>query len=287
MSYFAELKLHEIQADPNQPRKDFDEEKLLELSESIKAIGVKQPITVRVVESGYMIIAGERRYRASCLADKETIPCVVIEENEQLTEDMIFSHQLSENLHRQELNPVEKAEFIQERMDELQKLGITNPGQQIANELGVSPSTVSKWMGVLKISEDLRALARDGRIRDYSLLKKVDKLKGAKRHNALNQIRDGEFVAKEFFSRKRKKKEVDKSDHQANQQNENSLSKKEKNNEEKTVSIKLTVSELKLLINKTDYRYSLGALEPSEVDKLYNEQANELIKQFKAWLHNK
>lgn len=279
MNVFKEIELSLVDPDPNQPRKDFEEDKLLELSQSISAIGVKQAITVRQVGDRYLIIAGERRYRASGIANKQTIPAIVIREDDQLTEEMIFSHQLSENLHREDLNPVEKAEFIQERIEELKNHNISNPGQHIANELGVDASTISKWLGVLKIGEDLRTLAKHGKIRDYNALKKVEKLKGARRELALNMISKGEFVAKDFFSRKRKKKSKEEKD-------EMSTAKKSIAKEtikEKSVTLSLTVSELKELINKTDFKYSLNALSEEETNNLYDNPKS-LLQQFKKWM---
>lgn len=278
MNIFKDINLSLVDPDPNQPRKDFQEDKLLELAESISAIGVKQAITIREVGDRYIIIAGERRYRASKLVNKETIPAIIVKESDQLSEEMIFSHQLSENLHRQDLNPVEKAEFIQERIEELKTYNISNPGQQIASELGVDNSTISKWLAVLKIGEDLRALAKHGKIRDYSALRKVEKLKGARRTQALSMIDNGEFVAKDFFARKRKKT-----------QNSNdkvvatAKIKTDEESKEKTVKLYLTVSELEKCIEKTDFKYSINSLSEEDRKSLYEKPEN-LLKEFKAWM---
>lgn len=281
LNIFKEINLSLVDPDPNQPRKDFQEDKLLELAESISAIGVKQAITIREKGDRYVIIAGERRYRASKLVNKETIPAIIIKEHEQLTHEMIFSHQLSENLHRQDLNPVEKAEFIQERIEELKAYNISNPGQQIASELGVSDSTISKWLGVLKISEDLRALAKHGKIRDYSALKKVEKLKGVRRTQALSMINNGEFVAKDFFSRKRRK--VKNSNKEKQEMITNDKPKVDIKKKEKTVKLSLTVSELKRYIEKTDFKYSINSLSEEDKKSLYENPEN-LLKKFKDWI---
>ena len=103
-----------------------------ELANSIAAVGVIQPIRVRrnpsaaLGQPDYRIIAGERRWLASKKAGKDTIPAVIVEDDAALTDEAIYAHQLTENLHRQDLNPVEKAEFIQGRMDYLKGQGITN-----------------------------------------------------------------------------------------------------------------------------------------------------------------
>lgn len=207
MSELLELKLSEIQRDPHQPRQDFNEESLNELADSIRVRGVIQAITVRKTPEdiggpGYMIIAGERRWRASQLADKETIP-VILKSGVESNEDEIRAQQLTENLFREDLNPVEKAEFIQKRVEELKSSGVTDAITHVADELGVSASWVSKNTAILKVSEDIRSLARTGKIRDYGIVKKLDKLKGLKRKEALGLIENDEFNAKEFFKRKR------------------------------------------------------------------------------------
>lgn len=270
---YKEILLTEIIADPDQPRKVFDEEKLQELADSISAIGVKQAITVRIKEDGtYMIIAGERRFRASKMANKETIPAIVVQKGSELTEESIYAHQLTENLHREDLNPVERAEFINNRINELKLLDIQNANQQVANELGVSKSWVSKALQPLKVGEDLRKLAQKGKVRDYTILKKVDKLRGEKRQSALDQINKGEFNSIDFFKKKRKQKEKSVDDTQ-NQESK-----------EKMVNIKLTISEFVSLISKTDFKHSFSNLSSDEKNLLLNEKPNQLVKQFVDWV---
>ena len=222
MEKLLQIKLDDLVPDPNQPRKDFEREKLEELSSSIAAVGVIQPIRVRRVPQSiiggptYMIIAGERRWQASKMAGKDNIPAVLIEDSEKLTNDAIYAHQLTENLHRQDLNPVEKAEFISGRIEYLKNHGVTSATEQVAKELGVSPGWVSKNTSILKYAPEIRALARDGKLRDYTLLKKISQLKADKKQQAIELIEKGEFKAKAFFSRKRYEKksrdEEDKSD---------------------------------------------------------------------------
>ena len=209
MEKLEHLKLDELVPDPNQPRKDFNPEMLDELANSIAAVGVIQPIRVRRNPSAafgqpdYRIIAGERRWLASKKAGKDTIPAVIVKDEAALTDDAIYAHQLTENLHRQDLNPVEKAEFINGRMDYLKGQGITHALELVAQELGVSPSWVSKNTAILKYEPEVRALVRDGKLRDYSLLKKISRLRSDKKQRAMELIERGEFNAKEFFARKR------------------------------------------------------------------------------------
>ena len=251
-----QIKLDDLVPDPNQPRKDFEKEKLEELSSSIAAVGVIQPICVRLIPNSigpaYMIIAGERRWQASKMADQDTIPAVLIEDSEKLTHDAIYAYQLTENLHRQDLNPVEKAEFINGRIEYLKNHGVTNATEQVAQELGVSIGWVSKNTSILKYAPEIRALARDGKLRDYGLLKKISQLKADKKQRAIELIESGEFKAKDFFSRKRYEKksvkEEDKSDAVSH-------AKLDASPESKPLSIKIQFSreEWVKLIDKTGY----------------------------------
>lgn len=285
MSYFKEINLHQVRPDPDQPRKVFDAVKLAELTESIKAIGVKQAITVRLIsQDDYMIIAGERRYRASIEAGKTTIPAVIVDGEGELTEDAIFSHQISENLHREDLNPVEKAEFIQARIQYLESQGIENPREIVANELGVSLSWISKSLSPLKLSADLRALAQQGKIRDYATLKKLDGLKAEKRQQAVSLIASGQFNSKEFFSGKRKKKEAsDESGDQGNNPGQPPNEGEKSPESALTVRLDLSIEQLKQLISKTEFQHNIDTLPDDEKVVLFGEKRKELVKRFIEW----
>jgi len=205
------LNLTDIVPDPNQPRKDFHPKKLRDLAENIKAVGVRTPITVRPhgEKDGrphYMIVVGERRWRASEWAGKACIPAVLAEEQGDLTDDAVYLHQLSENLHRENLNPVEKADFLKTRLEMLKAGGFSNPVERLAEELGVSKAWVTKNTAVLKYPEDIRALVRDGKFRGYRMLSRLAALKGKKREEALAAIEAGTFIARSLPPRKRKPK---------------------------------------------------------------------------------
>jgi len=208
MKELLNLKVSDIEPDPEQPRKDFEPEALSDLANSIKTQGLKTPISVRAHPNkrfggpAFMIIAGERRWRAHQLAGIEHI--IAIEEKEgAIDENAIFAHQLIENIQREDLNPVEKAEFIQKRIDHHKALGCTTPTEEVAAELGKSPSWVSKSIQILRYSPEIRDLAKTGKIRDYSMIKKIDQLSPKKKQQAIEQIQDGSFNGKEFFKRKR------------------------------------------------------------------------------------
>ena len=112
----VELKLSDLRPNPYQPRKVFDEEKLIELSESIKEHGVFQPIIVKKSIKGYEIIAGERRFRASKLAGKETIPAII----RDFTDTEMMEIALLENLQRENLNAIEEASAYKKLIETLE-----------------------------------------------------------------------------------------------------------------------------------------------------------------------
>lgn len=113
-SYFAELPVAEITPNPQQPRKNFDQEALAELAESVKDVGLLQPIVVRKTAGGYELIMGERRWRAHQQAGLELIPAIV-----RATEDGdLLRDALLENLHRAQLNPLEEAAAYQQLLDD-------------------------------------------------------------------------------------------------------------------------------------------------------------------------
>ena len=150
----SELRISEIQPDREQPRQSFDDAALAELADSITEHGVIQPILVRPLpEGGYLIVAGERRWRASRLAGKTTIPAIV--RNLSELEAMTFA--LVENLQREDLNPLEEAMGYRQLME---VSGLTQ--EQVSKQVGRSRPAVTNALRLLTLSEDVRALIRDG-----------------------------------------------------------------------------------------------------------------------------
>jgi ParB family chromosome partitioning protein len=148
-----EILLSEIEPNPQQPRSKFDEESLTELSESIKHLGIIQPITVRVVEQGkYQIISGERRYRASKMLGYETIPAYVREANDNDTLLMA----LIENIQRTDLDAIEIALSYQRLIDELH---LTQ--DEISKKVGKERSTVTNYLRLMKLPEEIQLLIRE------------------------------------------------------------------------------------------------------------------------------
>jgi len=138
----TELPLARINANPNQPRKDFDEEKLREMAESMLKYGVIQPVIVRKKGDAYVLVAGERRWRAAGLAGLKTIPAIVRDYSpEQLTVVALI-----ENLQRQDLNPIEEASAYQIL---LQEHGLTQ--EELAGQLGKSRSAIANGLRLLSL----------------------------------------------------------------------------------------------------------------------------------------
>ncbi len=150
------IPLEAIEVNPFQPRSTFEEDSLLELSESIKIHGVIQPITVRKIENGrYQLIAGERRLRASKLAGKKEIPAYLRTASDQESIEIA----LIENIQREDLNPLEIAINYKRLMDECE---LTQ--EQLSVRVGKNRSSVTNFIRLLKLPPDIQAALRDERI---------------------------------------------------------------------------------------------------------------------------
>ena len=148
------LPLREIEPDPGQPRKTFDDETLAELSASIAEHGLLQPIAVRPKPSGgYLIVAGERRWRASRMAGLTEVPVIV----KDVTDEQAMELALVENLEREELDPVEEAAGIRELMT---RCDLTQ--EQAARKLGKSRSALANSLRLLSLPETVLELLKSG-----------------------------------------------------------------------------------------------------------------------------
>lgn len=164
-----EIALSEIDTNTNQPRKNFNDKALAELSASIKVHGVIQPIIVVKKGERYMIIAGERRFRASKIAGLSTIPAIV----KNYTESEIAEVSLLENLQREDLNPMECARAMKKLM---QDFGWTQ--EKVADRLGKSRPVVANTIRLLNLEPEVIAMIEDGKIsagHARSLVAVVDK----------------------------------------------------------------------------------------------------------------
>ena len=150
------LPIHKVEPNPHQPRRDFDEEELAALADSIAIHGILQPLTVRELPSGYFqIIAGERRWRAARMANLREIPAVVIEADDKKVQELA----LIENLQRQDLNAVEEALGYQSLMAEY---GMTQ--EEAASRVGKSRPAVANSLRLLQLSDEILEHVRSGKL---------------------------------------------------------------------------------------------------------------------------
>ena len=150
-----EIAIAEIDRNPQQPRKAFDEEALKSLSDSIRMSGVLSPLLVVQTGDRYRLVAGERRLRASLMAGLQTVPCVV----RDFTRQQEMEAALVENLQREDLNPIEEAEGIRALMDQC---GYTQ--EQAAERLGKSRPAVANALRLLSLEDEITAEVRAGRL---------------------------------------------------------------------------------------------------------------------------
>jgi ParB family chromosome partitioning protein len=152
-----DIPIGDITPNPHQPRVHFDEESLSELTASVQQIGVLQPVLVRPSESGtgYELIAGERRWRAAGRAGLATIPALV-----RRTDDLsVVEQALVENLHRQDLTPLEEAAAFQQLVDDFE---LTH--EQIADRVGKSRSAITNTLRLLGLPPTIQHLLADGKL---------------------------------------------------------------------------------------------------------------------------
>lgn len=152
----SELDINKLYPNPNQPRKYFDDEALQELANSIKIHGVIQPIIVnKQEEDKYLIIAGERRWRASRIAGLSTVPVVI----KNYTEKQVKEVSLIENLQREDLNPIEAARAIKQLMEEY---NFTQ--EAVADRIGKSRSNITNTLRLLTLYPEVVKMVEEGKL---------------------------------------------------------------------------------------------------------------------------
>jgi ParB family chromosome partitioning protein len=151
-----ELPISKISANRFQPRGHFDEESLGSLTESVRTLGVLQPVLVRPVDDGYELIAGERRWRAAKRAGLQTIPAVIKDEQSDVS---ALEQALVENLHRQDLNALEEAAAYQQLMEDF---GLNQ--EQVARRVGKSRSSVANHLRLFQLPPTVQKLLSEDRI---------------------------------------------------------------------------------------------------------------------------
>jgi len=150
------IPLDNIHANPDQPRKMFDEDALNSLADSIRAQGVIQPILLHRTESGYEIVAGERRFRAAKIAGLKRIPAIVLPQSDP---EILLFFSLVENLQREDLNAMEEAIAYKRLVDEFD---LTQ--EQIAEKVGKSRPVVANTLRLLNLPADVQALIGEGKL---------------------------------------------------------------------------------------------------------------------------
>lgn len=207
---FKLLPIDSVFPNANQPRKLFDNQALEELAQSIRENGVLQPILVRQIGNNYQIVSGERRYRASKLAGKKTIPAVI----RRLSEETTMLAALIENIQRQDLNPVEEARTLREI---LLNYGLTH--DQLAEKVGKSRSALTNRLRLLQLPPEVQLMVADGKI-------------SAGHAKMLAGLRDNEtvlFWAKKIINEQLSVYETEKQIGQSKTENITSQKKKNKN----------------------------------------------------------
>ena len=140
--------INEVKPNSSQPRKEFDEEAIGELANSIKEKGILQPLVVRTVENGYEIIAGERRWRAAQRAGVTRVPVIIKEASDK----EVLELALIENLQREDLNPIEEAVAYQHLIDEFE---LTH--EDVSRQIGKERSTITNQLRLLKLPDEAKA----------------------------------------------------------------------------------------------------------------------------------
>ncbi len=210
-SGIIELRINEIEPNAGQPRKYFDDEKLVQLSESIKQHGIIQPIIVRKDDSRYTIIAGERRWRAAKLAGLSKVPVLV----KEFTNKQVMEVALIENLQREDLNPIEEADAFLHLMNEFDMTQ-----EQIAETIGRSRPAIANSLRLLGLSDEVKKYVvsgdlSSGHARTLVIIQEPEvQIKAAEYiiENKLS-VRETEAYIKKLFQNKTvKKKAIDNPD---------------------------------------------------------------------------
>ena len=193
-----EVDIDLVKPNPNQPRKHFDEDALNELADSIKKHGLIMPIVVNNMIGGqYMIIAGERRYRAAKIAGKKQIPVVI----RSYTDREIKEISLIENLQREDLNPIEAANAMKQLMDEYK---LTQ--EELAERIGKSRPAVTNTLRLLSLSREVIELVASGKLSAGHARALITLPEDAQYKLAIDAIKDGlsvrdiERSVREYFS---------------------------------------------------------------------------------------
>jgi ParB family chromosome partitioning protein len=154
---FSHVQLEVVTANPQQPRTHFDEESLTALAESIREVGVLQPVVVRAEGDGYVLIAGERRCRAARIAGLEEIPAII--KSGDIDETSSLAQALIENVQREDLSPLEEAGAYQQLLEEF---GLTH--EMVAQKVGKSRSAITNTLRLLQLPTAIQGMVSRGEL---------------------------------------------------------------------------------------------------------------------------
>ena len=200
MEEFKIVQIKDIQKNPYQPRKEFSEEKIQELAQSIKENGLIQPIIVRKSPVlGYEILAGERRYRASITAGLSEVPVIV----KQLSDQDMMLHSIIENLQRENLNPIEEAKAYQSLIDK----GFTHT--EIAEKMGKSRPYITNLVRLLGLPKHILIEVESGRL-SQAHARLLIQLSSDKQDKLLNRIQTENLSVRQVEQILQKTKKISK-----------------------------------------------------------------------------
>ena len=200
MEEFKIVQIKDIQKNPYQPRKEFSEEKIQELAQSIKENGLIQPIIVRKSPVlGYEILAGERRYRASIAAGLAEVPVIV----KQLSDQDMMLHSIIENLQRENLNPIEEAKAYQSLIDK----GFTHT--EIAEKMGKSRPYITNLVRLLGLPKHILTEVESGRL-SQAHARLLIQLSSDKQDKLLNRIQTENLSVRQVEQILQKTKKISK-----------------------------------------------------------------------------
>lgn len=216
-----EIDIEKIFSRENQPRQKFDEEKLIELADSIKEHGIIQPIILKKTDKGYEIVAGERRWRAAKIAGLKRIPAVI----KELNKEKMMEIALIENIQREDLNPLEEANAYKTLMEEC---GMTQ--EELAKKIGKSRSFIANTIRLLNLEDEIKEMIIEGKITSgharalLSVEDPVERIRLAKKIADENiSVRDVENIVKQKNERGEKKRKKGKEETKKEMNNLNSI----------------------------------------------------------------
>lgn len=253
------IDINDIKPNENQPRKAFDEEKLDELAVSIKEHGLIQPVILRKVKKGFEIVAGERRWRACRKAGLKEIPCIV----KDLTDEENALLAIIENMQREDLNPIEEAEGINQMIT---SFGMTQ--EQVSKSVGKSRPYITNSLRLLKLPEQIRDMVSQGKLTTGHARAIAGVSNGEK------QIKLAEYAVKEEISVREMEKLI---------KEENSAKKKApRKRNEKDADVKRVEEDLKQIMGTKVSLNQSGKKGKIEIEYYSREELERLIELLKT-----